>query len=954
MENIATAPVAPGERKPALWLCIALVAGCIAIVPFSTRPFAQIPAVVPALVGAAVLAQLLTAVLLFVQWRISRQAQLALLAIAFAGGAIVESAWALAYPNVFSPQGLLGAKTNTVGWLFVLQHGSFATLIVACALLERTREAVSRRTVRIFGVSFFVVVLAAVYAAIAVGDRLPASVVGNTITPLWRNVVAPLLIAEFALAIGLLAATGVRTVAHVWLIAVCLAYAAEVFAGTMIAGSRFSIGWYAGRAADLAGSFTLLVVFLFKINDLLVRLSSRNRTLTERSQSDAIAIAEGEERYRSLANAVPQLIWATDASGNVQYVNDRWVAYIGHGPGEAGGDALSDAIHSDHRADWNERWGRSLRTGKSFSAEYRLREGTTGDYRWFLVNAIAARDWRGVIVRWIGTCTDIDIAKRLEEREAFLASAGDRLAESLSVATTLGTIRDLAVSRLCDWCKIDLIDDDGRFVVAASDSTDPEEGSALSALLARPVESPAQATLAAIAASGEPVVIRDPAMLAETLGVTTTVDVRNHLRSRTAIVVPLLTGEDRIGTLSLVYHADRRLTNGDIALAREFARRAALSLAHARLYERERTTADALQRAMLPAQLPILPDLRFSASYSAASESQRVGGDFYDAFTLPDGRVAVTIGDVTGHGLEAAVIMGEIRQALRAASFDRSEPSAILDRASRLLVASGRTVFVTAIFGVLDTETGMFAYSTAGHPPPLLFDGARVVRLASSGLPIGLREDDGVDFSLVLHAPCTLILYTDGLLEFGRDLDEGERRIEAAVGALAPAAPDHLASAIMKRVLANDQATDDIAILTATIARFAKQLPGDTRTWRFLSTDARAAAIARREIGELVARTHPGERFAAELAFGELVANVVRYAPGPLTARCALDPDGAASISVEDTGHGFTGAPSAAAADEFAERGRGIALLRALCEDVRIGKAAGGGASVSVRVSGAR
>jgi serine phosphatase RsbU (regulator of sigma subunit)/anti-sigma regulatory factor (Ser/Thr protein kinase) len=419
-----------------------------------------------------------------------------------------------------------------------------------------------------------------------------------------------------------------------------------------------------------------------------------------------------------------------------------------------------------------------------------------------------------------------------------------------------------------------------------------------------------------------------------------------RVRSSSAIVVPLSNGESRIGTLSLVFSSDRRISIDDISFARDFARRAALALEHARLYERERATADALQRAMLPAQLPLLEHIRFSASYSAASESQRVGGDFYDAFALPDGRVAVTIGDVTGHGLEAAVIMGEIRQALRAAAFERAEPSAILDRASRLLVASGRTVFVTAIFGVLDTQTGRFSYATAGHPPPLLFDGVRVLRLASSGLPIGLREDDGVDFALTLHAPCTLTLFTDGLIEFARDLDEGERRIEAAIRDLSGTDTEHLAAAIMKRVLGDDEATDDIAILTATIDRFPAEVAGEEREWRFLSTDARAAAIARREIGELVAQYRPPERYAAELAFGELIANAVRHAPGPVVARCRIAPDGAAAIELDDAGSGFV--PANVPADLFAETGRGLALLRGLSDDVQVATAPGGGASVRV------
>ncbi|HEY0614685.1 MAG TPA: ATP-binding SpoIIE family protein phosphatase, partial [Candidatus Elarobacter sp.] len=364
--------------------------------------------------------------------------------------------------------------------------------------------------------------------------------------------------------------------------------------------------------------------------------------------------------------------------------------------------------------------------------------------------------------------------------------------------------------------------------------------------------------------------------------------------------------------------------------------------------ERERTTADALQRAMLPAQLPILPDVAFSASYSAASESQRVGGDFYDAFELPDGRVAVTIGDVTGHGLEAAVIMGEIRQALRAASFESAEPSAILDRASRLLIASGRTVFVTAIFGVLDPVTGRFAYATAGHPPPLLVDRRGVRRLPSAGLPIGLRDDEGVDFALRLQAPCTLMMYTDGLLEFARDIDAAEQRIETAVRSLVRDDIDHLAGALMKDVLGDDEPTDDIAILTVTIARFAAEIPGEENEWRFASDDRRTGANARREAGDLIERWtgRDDARFAGELAFGELVANAVRHAPGFVHVLASTDGDGVAQLVVEDGGAGFT--PHGGLPDSFAESGRGLALVRSVAEDVRIERSARGGTRVTV------
>ncbi len=251
----------------------------------------------------------------------------------------------------------------------------------------------------------------------------------------------------------------------------------------------------------------------------------------------------------------------------------------------------------------------------------------------------------------------------------------------------------------------------------------------------------------------------------------------------------------------------------------------------------------------------MLPDIRFSESYSAASESQRVGGDFYDAFELPDGRVALAIGDVTGHGLAAAVIMGEIRQALRAASFESAEPSAILDRASRLLVASGRTVFVTAIFGVLDPLSGRFAYATAGHPPPLLHDGARAAPAAGGRLADRPARRRGGR----LRAAPARAVHAGVLHRRPAGVRARHRRRRAAHREPRSASwpteeIDHLAGALMKSVLGEDVPTDDIAILTVAIDRFAQPLPGDEREWRFASADGRTGALVRREVGALVQR----------------------------------------------------------------------------------------------------
>jgi anti-sigma regulatory factor (Ser/Thr protein kinase) len=199
-----------------------------------------------------------------------------------------------------------------------------------------------------------------------------------------------------------------------------------------------------------------------------------------------------------------------------------------------------------------------------------------------------------------------------------------------------------------------------------------------------------------------------------------------------------------------------------------------------------------------------------------------------------------------------------------------------------------------------------------------------------------------------LRAPCTLVMFTDGLMEFARDLDAGELRIENAIRNLAREDIDHLAAALMKEVLGDDEPTDDIAILTVTVERFAADLPGDEREWRFVSDDARTGAAARRDIGALIS-TWTGREdvaYASELAFGELVANAVRHAPGPVRVIASTDGDGTATLVVEDTGEGFTDAEREF--DPYAETGRGLGLVRAVTDGVKIEPIVRGGTRVTV------
>ncbi|MBV8580276.1 MAG: SpoIIE family protein phosphatase, partial [Candidatus Eremiobacteraeota bacterium] len=913
IENITTAPATSLDRRAALVGSGILVALLGATIPFANVRLPVTPSFVPAVTGAAILALVLTSVLLYVQYRIERDLKLALLAIGYGFTALMTLFYLLTFPGVFAANGLLGANAHTAAWAYVATQNVFAWFVILEGIADkrdwRAPAFAVRRITLVTAVAFVAFVLLATWF----NRFLPPSMFGMTANPAWRAVVAPVTIAALLAAMAL-QLTGARTVIQVWLSVVLLARLTEVVTVLVLTGQRFTVGWYLARVEDLIAASIIVAVFLLKINALMLRLAERSRTTAE-------ALAVGEARYGALANVVPQLIWTADPEGGIEYVNDRWTTFTGYDAQATRDGGWRNTVHPEQERFVLDRWQHALRSGDPFNAEYRIREGATGRYRWYLVNAVPVRNRRGDVVTWIGTCTDVDAQKRLEEREAFLSRAGERLGSSLDVTATVATIKQLAIPRIAERTWIALVDENGRYILTGIGSTEIADELDTRRWIGAPLQPALHDAVARVVELGDAVVLDKPDRFPDPW--------LRELPAGAAMLVPLISGETTIGALALVRTSGRAYDADDVALVREFARRASLSLEHARLYERERTTADALQRAMLPTQLPQLSGVRFSAEYSAASESQRVGGDFYDAFELPDGRVAVTIGDVTGHGLEAAVVMGEIRQAIRAASFEAAEPSAILDRASRLLIASGRSLFVTAIFGVIDLSTGRFAYATAGHPPPLVDRGGDLQRLASSGLPIGLRDEQGVDFALRLHAPCTLVLYTDGLLEFARDIADGERRIEAAMRVLANEKVEHLATALMKAVLGEDEPSDDIAILTVTIDRFGSYVPGDEREWIFSSDDALTAAMVRRDVGALAAHWtgRDDATFAGELAFGELLSNAVRHAPGPLWVRIASDGKHNVTLTVEDSGLGDAFVRSPSALDPLAEHGRGLALV---------------------------
>ncbi|GAA0314534.1 SpoIIE family protein phosphatase [Actinoallomurus spadix] len=252
----------------------------------------------------------------------------------------------------------------------------------------------------------------------------------------------------------------------------------------------------------------------------------------------------------------------------------------------------------------------------------------------------------------------------------------------------------------------------------------------------------------------------------------------------------------------------------DIAMFRELARLTAAAIDNALRYEHERDVAERLQRAMLT-KLPPAARLEFTARYLPAEAGLNVGGDWYDAFERPDGDVIVAVGDVTGHGLQAAALMGQLRTALRAYAMDAEGPGEVLTRMHRMLSHLQPEDLATAVLAQMSPD-GRLRWSNAGHPPPLLRapDGSVTV-LDGHDFLLGMPFEKAAitEHGTRLTPGCAVIFYTDGLIE-RRDagLDHGIERLAAAFRS-AEGELDHIADAVLDAMLSDSVREDDTCLL---------------------------------------------------------------------------------------------------------------------------------------------
>ena len=248
------------------------------------------------------------------------------------------------------------------------------------------------------------------------------------------------------------------------------------------------------------------------------------------------------------------------------------------------------------------------------------------------------------------------------------------------------------------------------------------------------------------------------------------------------LLAPLDTNGDALRGLLVIDLEPPWDDETDVVLT-QYARAATIAVRNMRSYTTERSTALFLQRNLLPDELPVIPGITVAARYAASAEHAEVGGDFYECFRLDADRIAIAIGDVVGHSLEAATVMAQLRTGIRSYMIEGHGPAAVLAHLNRLLSAFHRDMTATAICAVYDRTTGIFELANAGHLPPLVVTPSRSWYLPTGGPLLGVDVGPVPAHAFTLAEGDLLLMFTDGLVERrGEDLDEGLRRLAAVAG----------------------------------------------------------------------------------------------------------------------------------------------------------------------------
>ncbi|MFE1444698.1 PP2C family protein-serine/threonine phosphatase, partial [Streptomyces sp. NPDC058739] len=421
----------------------------------------------------------------------------------------------------------------------------------------------------------------------------------------------------------------------------------------------------------------------------------------------------------------------------------------------------------------------------------------------------------------------------LNERLTLVAEITDVLGQTLETDEALARLGRLLVPRLADWVAVDLRTGSGQVHRVAVTGPAGRDAGLEGGRERLPGTGEAdRSALVQVLHGGDPVLENEQdarneteAEAAAAPGAALAVAHRDFLRTvgaTSAVTVPLGSGRQITGALTVVRTDPAHpFDAADLEVVSDIGRRVGLVIDNARRFGRQRAVAEAMQRNLL-APLPQPGRLRLAARYQPAPAGSQVGGDWYDAFELKDGTLALVIGDVVGHDLTAAAGMAQLHGILRSLAWDHTgPPGAVVDRLDDAMPAITTVPMATLVLAQVEghPHTGPWTlrWTSAGHPPPLLLPpGAHARYLeAGQGLVLGAPLTTGMsrpDATHPLPPGSTLLLYTDGLVEIpGSDLDTGLDRLRRHAIELAHAPLDTLCDQLLARMPPGS--TDDVALL---------------------------------------------------------------------------------------------------------------------------------------------
>ena len=400
-------------------------------------------------------------------------------------------------------------------------------------------------------------------------------------------------------------------------------------------------------------------------------------------------------------------------------------------------------------------------------------------------------------------------------------------------------------------------------------------------------------------------------------------------RARALMAAPLFVDGRPAGVVEVGTRTERRFGAGDEGLLLLMADRAGLAVEHARKYERELSNVELLQRSLLPDRLPYVEGVRIAARYLPGEDD--VGGDWYDAIPLGDGRLGVAMGDVVGHGIGAAALMGQLRHATRAYALEGHPPGVVLDRLDRLVRSLEGGQMATLLYVVVEPGMERITFSSAGHVPPLTIapDGGAAYLDGAPNPPLGVFDSEAhTELTAELEPGTALVLYTDGLVEErGESIDAGLEALRKA--AARPGAPEELCERLLAAKLDVHAANDDIAILvlgglSAALEPLHLDVPADPALLgsvrRDLARWLRAGGASDEDVE------------AVQMACHEACSNAIEHGYAFGEGSFAIDgrfEGERAVLTVRDDG-GWVERPDG----NLPYRGHGIPLMQALMESV--------------------